>query len=547
MDGSVLLLVDDRPDNLFTLRTLIEEHLPECEVLTAGGAQEGLALAAREPVDGILLDMQMPRMNGLEMCALLKADEATSNIPVILITAHQTTPELRAAGLDAGADDFLSKPVDNVELVAKIRVMLRIKRAEDELRAANAHLDALVSARTKKLEQERNRARRYLETVRESEEKYRELFETVHDAVMLIDWESERIVDVNQAACVLYGYGKGEFLSLNYGEIPAAPEPLDAAVKRISPRRSGTTSPPCHRRKDGTEFPVEISASTFALGNRRMVCIIVRNIAERLAAEERDRRNQKQLALADRMRSLGVLVSGVAHEINNPNHFILTHIGPLSAVVKGAIPILDEYYEAEGDFRLGRMNYSTVRDRIPGMLANIAAGSKRIKTIVDELRGFAREGPSRESGPVCINDVGKSALTLLGNMVEKTTRRFTVTWGKGMPAVHGSFQRLEQVIVNLIQNACQALESPEEEVYLCTEYDNRGKRVVIRVTDTGKGIPEDVLEHVTDPFFTTRQTEGGSGLGLSIASRIVLDHGGELTFAAHHPKGTVATVTLPAL
>ena len=147
--ATYLLAVDDTPANLFVLKELVEEHLPGCTLLTANHAKEGLAVIAEKQVDGILIDVQMPEIDGVEMCRQLKTDEASKHLPVILITAHGSTSELRARGLKAGADDFISRPIDNIELVAKIQVMLRIKRMEDELRTTNARLEELVADRTR--------------------------------------------------------------------------------------------------------------------------------------------------------------------------------------------------------------------------------------------------------------------------------------------------------------------------------------------------------------------------------------------------------------
>ena len=115
-----LLVVDDRPDNLLVLQGLIPKAVPGCEVVTAQSADEGLALAAGADVDAAIVDVQMPGVNGIEMCRQLKSDESTEHIPVVLITSHESTSELRAEGLDAGADDFISRPIDNVELAARI-------------------------------------------------------------------------------------------------------------------------------------------------------------------------------------------------------------------------------------------------------------------------------------------------------------------------------------------------------------------------------------------------------------------------------------------
>ena len=152
-----LLVVDDRLDNLIVLKGVIETHLPQCQVVTATSATAGLALAASQEMDGALIDLQMPVMDGIEMCRLLKEVPATAHFPIMLLTSHTADASTKARGLEAGADDFINRPIDNLELVGRIGVMLRIKRAEDELRAVNASLESLVELRTEKL---RDAARR---------------------------------------------------------------------------------------------------------------------------------------------------------------------------------------------------------------------------------------------------------------------------------------------------------------------------------------------------------------------------------------------------
>ncbi len=149
-----LLLVDDKPDNLYALRQVIIECLPErCEVLTATTAEDGLAIAVKTHLDGALIDVQMPRVDGIEMCRRLRADAATATVPVILVTAHVADAKLKAKGLEAGAIDFVGKPIDNVELIARIHVMLRITRAEDALLDTNKELERRVRERTEELRQ----------------------------------------------------------------------------------------------------------------------------------------------------------------------------------------------------------------------------------------------------------------------------------------------------------------------------------------------------------------------------------------------------------
>jgi response regulator RpfG family c-di-GMP phosphodiesterase len=148
-----LLVVDDRRDNLIVLEQVITEHLPQYEVVTATSAAEGLKVAASSRLDGALIDLQMPHMDGIEMCRRLKAAPATANVPLMLVTSHSADANTKAKGLEAGADDFINRPIDNLELVGRIKVMLRIKRAEDALREMNARLEDLVQLRTEKLRQ----------------------------------------------------------------------------------------------------------------------------------------------------------------------------------------------------------------------------------------------------------------------------------------------------------------------------------------------------------------------------------------------------------
>jgi len=132
-------------------------------------------------------------------------------------------------------------------------------------------------------------------------------------------------------------------------------------------------------------------------------------------------------------------------------------------------------------------------------------------------------------------------------MIMKSTSHFSIEYGKNLPVLRGNFQRLEQVIINLIQNACQALRDIQKGISVSTSYDEKMRGIVVRVEDEGVGIPSEILPHITDPFFTTKPESGGTGLGLSISSRIVKEHGGTLTFTSEVRKGTRAEIFLPVL
>jgi len=159
MGAGTLLLVDDQPDNLLACKALLSADLPGCQVIATTDPDEALGAARATPIDVALVDVCMPTVSGIELCRRLKAQQGTAPFPIVLVTAYDSDAALRASGLDAGAEDFLSKPIDRVELVAKVRVMLRIKAAEDELRRVNAHLEDVVTQRTKALRESEQRMR----------------------------------------------------------------------------------------------------------------------------------------------------------------------------------------------------------------------------------------------------------------------------------------------------------------------------------------------------------------------------------------------------
>lgn len=264
----------------------------------------------------------------------------------------------------------------------------------------------------------------------------------------------------------------------------------------------------------------------------------------KMAAEEANAK-QQQLIQADKMATLGTLVSGVAHEINNPTGLILLNIPVLKKTFRVVQDSLEEQYENTGDYLVGGMKYSVLREQIPQMLDETLSSAKRIKRIVSDLKDFARIESSELNGLVDVNKVVEASTRLVTSTIHSTTDMFSLNCESSLPLIQGNNQRLEQVVVNLIVNACQALQSKEEAVVVSTQYDKGKNEVVIQVTDEGVGIDEQNMSHILDPFFTTKRNEGGTGLGLSISSGIVKDHGGTLNFNSPPSRGTCVTLSLP--
>lgn len=218
----------------------------------------------------------------------------------------------------------------------------------------------------------------------------------------------------------------------------------------------------------------------------------------------------------------------------------------LRKVWDGVLPILDERSRNEGDFRLGGMTYQGIRERMPMLLSHIEDGTRRVRDIVTDLKDFARETPAERSDDIDLNEVVLKAVGLVSNLIKKSTNDFAVDYTPNPPVFKGNAQRIEQVVINLVMNACQALSDSERAVRVRTGRDPDEACVFVEVRDEGIGVAPEVMQQIKDPFFTTKRDAGGTGLGLAISDRIVRDHEGKMTFISEQGKGTTVRVYFTA-
>lgn len=256
---------------------------------------------------------------------------------------------------------------------------------------------------------------------------------------------------------------------------------------------------------------------------------------------------EKQLLLiqADKMVSLGILVAGVAHEINNPNNAIMLNVPIIQKIMDKAISALNEKERETGDFNISGIPYSELKGEIPFLFASVTESANRIKAIVDGLKEYARENSPKAREKLKVSRVVESCLSLLANMTKHAVENISVEYQDKLPLVNGNFQQIEQVLINLVQNACESTPDRKIKLKIETTYDSIQRKLMIKVIDNGKGIPEKNLKLLTDPFFTTKRNSGGTGLGLSISASIIKEHGGELSFQSEEGKGTAAIIILP--
>jgi len=391
------------------------------------------------------------------------------------------------------------------------------------------------------------------EALRESERRYRYLFEDSPAGSLILD-ENGLIRDVNKSFEHSLGYARADIIGKHALDF-IVPEKKEYVEAMIDSRFHGDT--------DSNEIDTEVIALdgsvhyvtlTFGGGqallynNGKLEGILIAGIdvTERRKAEMLAKQQQQNLIQADKMATLGILVSGVAHEINNPNNFIILNSDNLADIWKDIRPILDKYKDQHGEFMLAGLYFTEIRDEVGMLISGISDGALRIRNIVQNLKDFSRQEESGEMDqPVQVNAVISAAVVILGNLIKKSTESFTFTQGENIPCITGAFQKIEQVVINLITNACQALTDKSQAVIVATSYNAEAGRVVIEVRDQGTGISPENLKQIMNPFFTTKRDTGGTGLGLSISYNIVKDHGGELTIESDLGCGTVVTVTLP--
>jgi len=182
---------------------------------------------------------------------------------------------------------------------------------------------------------------------------------------------------------------------------------------------------------------------------------------------------------------------------------------------------------------------------VPRLIKEIHGSARRIERIVGDLKDFARPGQRAVKTAFELNQVVQRALRLLGHVIQRRTDRLRVELAQELPQLHGNPQQIEQVVVNLVMNALEALPNSKCAVTVATRADIAQRVVFLEVHDEGVGIRPEHVRHLTEPFFTTKEAAGGTGLGLAIASSLVRLHKGRLIFASDPSRGTRVTVELP--
>lgn len=265
----------------------------------------------------------------------------------------------------------------------------------------------------------------------------------------------------------------------------------------------------------------------------------------REVAQRESARNQAGLMQAQKLAAIGTLVSGMAHEVSNPSNVIALNAATLTKLSDALFAAIDARGGLPLETDVGGRSYEEVKREVPALLSGIARAADSIGRLVKDLKGFVRqelpEPPERVDLPAVLD----GALSVTMPLIRTSTRRFSVEKDDPLPQVSGQARQLEQVLVNLLTNACQSLPGPDHAIRVALRKDGGGRTVRVEIADEGCGIAEDDLVRVVEPFYTTKRDKGGTGLGLSVSDGIVRRHGGRLEVRSQKGKGTTMAMVLP--
>ncbi len=403
-------------------------------------------------------------------------------------------------------------------------------------------LMAYVIRQGGRAEGERRRAE---DALRTSEARYRLLAETATEIILTVDLEG-RVTYVNQAGQRLLGYSMEGIRKLE--AVALFPTSRQEAFRdRMDRCRAGTLRDPLYETvfftRRGETVPVEATLAMVRDGETPVGFLLTaRDISARKRAEQQAREQREQLLQTARMASVGGLVAGMAGEIERPVGVIEDGAAEIGAAWAAVRPVLDA--RIDGDAETGELHWATLRERVPERVREITEGAGRVMELVQDLRDYARPDPPVLSDMLDVNRVVEKAAGLLASRIAEATDRFSVHPAADLPTFQGNFRKMEQVVIQLLTNACNALTDRTRSIRVETGHDAHAGCVYIEVRDGGVGIRPDALPHLTEPFYTAHP-DGGTGLGLAIADRIIRDHGGTLTFSSDVDLGTTVRVCLP--
>ena len=492
VDQANIMVVDDEP----IVRDLLVDALTEKghRVYACQSGQQALEAISANGYDLVLLDIGLPDMDGFHTMAGII--EKSPDTPVIMITGEATI-ETAVGALKSGAYDYLRKPFQLESLYKTTRNALEFKRLDNARRISEAAL-------------------------RESEERFRALVENSLIGICII--QNNRIIYQNPEQRHLYGKLAEKPLNKLVSYVhPDDFEKIIEAYHQLNAGESGSVEAhfrffPSGSRGTDTEFRwVQCRASLFQYRGEDAILVNAMDIT-------RSKELEHILRVKSKMISLGRVAAGIAHEIRNP----LTGINSYLYTMEDLLSL--EELSAD-DLQIMKQ-----------IVEQMQVASNRIESVIKRVLDFSRPGAPTMS-LMNANHPMEDAVKLSAVTLRKQQIQVKTSLEKKLPSCYGDAHLIEQVILNLIDNAVKAMEIKDDAKVLRLRTFSENNGVYLEVSDTGAGIPAGIREKIFDPFFTT-ETDG-SGIGLAICQRIINDHGGNIKVGGNRWGGATFTIELP--
>lgn len=504
----VILIVDDTPSNLEILFDFLAEA--GFKVLVAEDGESAIERLRYASPDLILLDILMPEMDGFETCRRLKADAAVSDIPIIFMTALTETVD-KVKALSLGAVDYITKPFQHEEVLARIKTHLNLRQLTKQLQAQNLVLEQQIL--------ERQRA----------EQKICEqaaLLDVAKDAIFVQSLDNT-ILYWNKGAEQLYGWTVAEALGKPVSLL-FDPKTDSFSSDQTIVLSQGEWQGELHQITKDKHAIVVSSRCTLVYdeqGQATSILTVNTDITEK-------RQLEAQFLRAQRMESIGTLASGIAHDLNNALTPVLMSLHLLK------LKLQDEQGQR--------------------LLDTLERNTRRSTELVKQVLLFAR-GTESDCTPISVEPLIEEIEYIAKETFPKNIKIQTNTSTGSLWTISGNQTQLHQVLMNLCINARDAmpkggtLQISAENIQIDQTYARMnidakvGAYVLLTVADTGCGIPAEILDRIFDPFFTTKEIGQGTGLGLSTVLGIIKSHGGFIRVTSQVGAGTQFKVYLSAI
>lgn len=550
-----ILIVDDKKENRYLLETLLKGggH----QVVSAVNGKEALDLLRKEKFQMIVSDILMPVMDGFQLCHTVKNDDTLKDIPLVFYTATYVEKEDEEFALKLGATKFIRKPMDPVKFIQIVNHLARdiengdinamqeeIENEKEVFKLYNQRLIHKLEEKTLRLEKEVKKQKEVEAALVESEQRYRKIFDTIADALFISDLNG-KIVEANPAACRMYGYTREELIGKHALEL-ISPDYHPAFQKFLEELKEtgrfiGET---VDIRKDGISFFTEVHGTMIHIKGETHLLAIIRDLTERKQAEEMIIRTEK-------MATVGGLAAGMAHEINNPLAGILQALQVVRGRISPDIPANRKTAEA-CNTTMDTINRYLDRRKVPYFLEEAKEAGERAALIVENMLSFSRKSQS-EFARHDVRQLLDKSVKLAENEYDLKRkfdfRNITVTreYAPDLPDVRCEATKIQQVFLNLLKNAAQALfEAKKTSPRITLRTKKEDNMLIVEIEDNGPGMPREIRKRIFEPFFTTKPAGDGTGLGLSVSYFIITrDHHGKMDVRSVPQKSTTFTIRIP--